>query len=101
MSTDRTRSQCTITDLFHVASLPKVQHERHYFVAGDLEPMAPGPGHVAVSRVREKDPRLHGFESPSSHLTSAFARRTSGAMARIVSSPAIVPMISGRRAPSS
>src|SRR5687767_6915592 len=53
-----------------------------------------------TSRERHEDAPAHERDSLSRRLTSARARRASGAMARIVSSPAIVPTTSGSRAPS-
>src|SRR5262245_32839924 len=56
---------------------------------------------VIRTRVRENDALHHALDNFSSRLTSARARRASGATARMVSSPATVPTTSGRRAPSS
>src|SRR5262245_5370871 len=97
-------SKRCLTDRFGRPCLPQVERERHD-VRVELRSQPRNGGEVLGAAGARKDhARRHpGCPSPvmrSNRFTSALARRASGAMMRMVSSPATVPTTSGRCASS-
>src|SRR5262245_32743193 len=97
-------SERCLTDRFELTRLPQVERQRHD-VRVELRSQLRNGGEVLGAAGARKDhARRHpGCPSPvmrSNRFTSALARRASGAMMRMVSSPATVPTTSGRCASS-
>src|SRR5262249_21142770 len=91
------------THLVELPALAEIERDRDDIGLVLLGEPGNGDRGVEAARVGEKDSLFHARSPANSsrRFTSARARRTSGAMTRIVSSPAMVPTTSGSRARSS